>query len=125
VKQLLLLLLFISLNCSAQTEDTFRVQKNPSTRTGLNRVFDTAGMPGLEGLIGLPPGAKLVSCQLVFSSRGEIFKMEYTGDSSGAPPGLIKSMLNRVKPKDVLFVDQIYVMKDGRKMRWPDKRYVF
>lgn len=49
----------------------------------------------------------VVSFQMVFSSKGEIFKAEATGPIFNAN---MKSFLDRAKPKDIIFIDEIKVV---------------
>ncbi|MFN8285265.1 MAG: GldM family protein [Chitinophagales bacterium] len=50
---------------------------------------------------------KVQSFQMVFSSKGEIFKSETTGPLFNQQ---MKSFLDRAKPKDIIFIDEIKVV---------------
>lgn len=49
----------------------------------------------------------VVSFQMVFSSKGEIFKAEGTGPLFNAK---MKEFLDRARPKDIIFIDEIKVV---------------
>ena len=110
------IILLISLKCAAQSDATFKVKKSTMSS-------DTTGAATIAAMIGLPDSIILISCQMVFSSRGEIFKAGYAGTGHEKPPAMISNLVNRAKPKDVLFFDQIFVLKNGQRYWWPDKAY--
>lgn len=56
----------------------------------------------------------VVSFQMVFSSKGEIFKSEAQGPLFNAQ---MKSFLDRAKPKDIIFIDEIKVVGPDKQPR--------
>ena len=56
----------------------------------------------------------VVSFQMVFSSKGEIFKKETQGPMFSAD---MKALLDRAKPKDVIFIDEIKVVGPDKQPR--------
>jgi gliding motility-associated protein GldM len=56
----------------------------------------------------------VVSYQMVFSSKGEIFKTEIQGPLFNAQA---KSFLDRAKPKDIIFIDEIKVVGPDKQPR--------
>ncbi|MCW5906642.1 MAG: gliding motility protein GldM [Chitinophagales bacterium] len=56
----------------------------------------------------------VVSFQMVFSSKGEIFKAEAQGPLLNAQ---MKSFLDRAKPKDIIFIDEIKVVGPDKQPR--------
>ena len=56
----------------------------------------------------------VVSFQMVFSSKGEIFKAETQGPMFNAN---MKAFLDRAKPKDIIFIDEIKVVGPDKQPR--------
>jgi len=56
----------------------------------------------------------VISFQMVFSSKGEIFKEEVQGPMFSPK---MKGFLDRAKPKDIIFIDEIKVVGPDKQPR--------
>jgi hypothetical protein len=123
MKPLLLVILSVLLWCSAFGETTFRIQKHGLAVPDTLRL-DTTKQMIIAELIGLPASIILVSCELVYASKREILKEPYKGNGFSKLSENIWYMLKRAQRGDELELDDIIVMKDGKKLRWPTRTYI-
>ncbi|MFN8299148.1 MAG: gliding motility protein GldM [Chitinophagales bacterium] len=102
----------------AMGEEEFRIKRIPDpipTLGGKLRGGNTqpGSIKAQSGVVALLENFdfeatfKVVSFQMVFSSKGEIFKAETQGPLFNQQ---MKSFLDRAKPKDIIFIDEIKVV---------------
>jgi len=98
--------------------EEFRIKRIPDPIPSLGgKLFGGNTQPGSikaqSGLVALlkdfdfDARFNVVSFQMVFSSKGEIFKAEAQGPLLSAQ---MKAFLDRAKPKDIIFLDEIKVV---------------
>jgi len=103
----------------------FRVKRIPDPVPSLGgKLFGGNTQPGTiksqSGLVALlkdfdfDARFNVVGFQMVFSSKGEIFKSEAQGPLFNAQ---MKSFLDRAKPKDIIFIDEIKVVGPDKQPR--------
>jgi gliding motility-associated protein GldM len=109
----------------AMGKEEFRVKRIPDPQPSLGgKLFGGNTQPGTikaqSGLVALlkdfdfDARFNVVSFQMVFSSKGEIFKAETQGPLFNAN---MKAFLDRAKPKDIIFIDEIKVVGPDKSPR--------
>lgn len=109
----------------AMGSEEFRIKRIPDPQPSLGgKLFGGNTQPGTikaqSGLVALlkdfdfDAKFSVVSFQMVFSSKGEIFKAETQGPLFNAN---MKAFLDRAKPKDVIFIDEIKVVGPDKQPR--------
>lgn len=109
----------------AMGKEEFRVKRIPDPIPSLGgKLFGGNTQPGTikaqSGLVALlkdfdfDAKFSVVSFQMVFSSKGEIFKAETQGPLFNAN---MKAFLDRAKPKDIIFIDEIKVVGPDKSPR--------
>lgn len=86
--------------------------------------LDTTAVVNIAALIHIPDALQLLSCQISIASKGEILKMEYSDKGHDDRPDIILSFLNRLHHGDGLSFENIYVLKQGKRFRYPDKHFI-
>ncbi len=93
----------------------------------------TAGSPPMAGAIdtsfmsfttvaeavGIPATYKIVSYQIIYSSKKEVFRMVNWSAEQ------LRQLCSRAAKGDVLIIDEIVVEKDGKRAKWKDKTFTF
>ncbi|HLP19145.1 MAG TPA: gliding motility protein GldM [Chitinophagales bacterium] len=109
----------------AMGTEEFRIKRIPDPQPSLGgKLFGGNTQPGTikaqSGLVALLKDfdfdAKftVTSFQMVYSSKGEIFKAETQGPLFNAN---MKGFLDRAKPKDIIFIDEIKVVGPDKQPR--------
>src|ERR1043165_105379 len=105
--------------------EEFRIKRIPDPQPSLGgKLFGGNTQPGSikaqSGVVALlkdfdfDAKFSVVSFQMVFSSKGEIFKAETQGPLFNAN---MKQFLDRAKPKDIIFIDEIKVVGPDKQPR--------
>ena len=105
--------------------EEFRIKRIPDPQPSLGgKLFGGNTQPGSikaqSGVVALlkdfdfDARFNVVSFQMVFSSKGEIFKAETQGPLFNAN---MKAFLDRAKPKDIIFIDEIKVVGPDKQPR--------
>lgn len=105
--------------------EEFRIKRIPDPIPSLGgKLFGGNTQPGAikaqSGVVALlkdfdfDARFNVQSYQMVFSSKGEIFKTEVQGPLFNAQ---MKSFLDRAKPKDIIFIDEIKVVGPDKQPR--------
>lgn len=105
--------------------EEFRIKRIPDPIPSLGgKLFGGNTQPGTikaqSGLVALlkdfdfDAKFSVVSFQMVYSSKGEIFKAETQGPMFNAN---MKQFLDRAKPKDIIFIDEIKVVGPDKQPR--------
>ncbi len=105
--------------------EEFRIKRIPDPQPSLGgKLFGGNTQPGAikaqSGIVALlkdfdfDARFNVVSFQMVYSSKGEIFKAEAQGPVFNAN---MKSFLDRAKPKDIIFIDEIKVVGPDKQPR--------
>jgi len=109
----------------AMGSEEFRIKRIPDPQPSLGgKLFGGNTQPGSikaqSGIVALlkdfdfDAKFSVVSFQMVFSSKGEIFKAETQGPLFNAN---MKQFLDRAKPKDIIFIDEIKVVGPDKQPR--------
>lgn len=105
--------------------EEFRIKRIPDPIPSLGgKLFGGNTQPGTiksqSGLVAMlkdfdfDAKFSIVSFQMVYSSKGEIFKAETQGPMFNAN---MKQFLDRAKPKDIIFIDEIKVVGPDKQPR--------
>ena len=105
--------------------EEFRIKRIPDPQPSLGgKLFGGNTQPGAiksqSGVVALlkdfdfDARFNVQSFQMVFSSKGEIFKAEASGPVFNA---IMKGFLDRAKPKDIIFIDEIKVVGPDKQPR--------
>lgn len=100
----------LSLNSLAQNA----TKEPPKSQTLL---IDPVRQQFIEQIMGLDPSLQVKKCDVVIESGGAIFKLSYGEHSKAESEKKLWDLLKKTHPKDVLFIDNIYVIKDGKLMK--------
>jgi len=106
-------------------EKEFRIKRIPDPIPSLGgKLFGGNSQPGAikaqSGVVALlkdfdfDARFNVISFQMVFSSKGEIFKKEVQGPLFNAD---MKALIDRAKPKDIIFIDEIKVVGPDKQPR--------
>ncbi len=109
----------------AMGSEEFRIKRIPDPQPSLGgKLFGGNTQPGSikaqSGVVALlkdfdfDARFNVISFQMVFSSKGEIFKAETQGPIFNAN---MKAFLDRAKPKDIIFIDEIKVVGPDKQPR--------
>jgi hypothetical protein len=74
-----------------------------------------------EEALGLPSSYKVLNCEIVYSGKGEIFKM----DGSQWGNAQFRALIARAKKGDKLYIGETTVIKDGIKKKMGAKIFTF
>lgn len=77
----------------------------------------------IEEVLALPDAYKVISYEVVFTAKGEIFKMGGRTNMLFSPQ--IRSFISRAAKGDKLIFDEIMLTKGDRKMKLAPKEFIF
>lgn len=117
----LLVIFFVLFACVASFGQTFHSNAQAPSAEPLH--IDTTAPIDIDKLLNLPSALTLVSCEVVFSGKHEIFKETYVPGASSEQRKRIWEFMKRAKKGEAFYLDEIYVMKEGKRLKLADKYF--